>query len=80
MHKRVLPRNLPATHDDIEVDPLVADPDYCDAVTDLLRRRGIRATGRRTATNSGGRFRPDPIKKCRVTRVDRNRRDTGAIV
>ena len=79
MHKRVLPRDLPGTHDDIDVDPLVADPDYCDAVTDLLRCRGIHATGRRTTTSSGGRFRRDPFKKCRIARVDRNRRDTGAI-
>ena len=42
LHKRVLPRDLPATHENIDVDPLVADPGYCDAVTDILRRSGIR--------------------------------------
>ncbi|MGB0631157.1 MAG: hypothetical protein ACPGRZ_10715 [Alphaproteobacteria bacterium] len=41
-NERVPPRELPATPDDIDLDRLVADPDYRRAVKDLLRRWGIR--------------------------------------
>ena len=42
MNERVPPRDLPATPEDIDLDRLVADPDYRRAVKDLLRRWGIR--------------------------------------
>jgi hypothetical protein len=46
MNERVPPRDLPATPDEIDLDRLVADPDYRRAVKDLLRRWGIRGDGR----------------------------------
>ena len=45
-NERVPPRDLPATPDNIDLDRLVADPDYRRAVKDLLRRWGIRGDGR----------------------------------